>query len=114
MGEKFINLSDAIEAIKNIPVPYDSYYANITSAGKDYVISELERVYDETKPNVVEETYAHWKRADDIDEGIWRCSKCDLTWILNEGTPSQNEMRYCPKCGSYMLEYNDEERTDNN
>jgi rubredoxin len=47
---------------------------------------------------------AHWIQANDIDETAWRCSKCDLTWILNEGTPSQNEMRYCPKCGAYMIE----------
>ena len=54
--------------------------------------------------NVAPVELAHWIQANDIDETAWRCSKCDLTWILNEGTPWQNEMRYCPKCGAYMIE----------
>lgn len=48
--------------------------------------------------------HAHWIQANDIDETAWRCSKCDITWLLDEGTPSENEMRYCPKCGAYMIE----------
>ena len=40
---------------------------------------------------------------------LFREALCDLTWTLNEGTPWQNEMRYCPKCGAYMIEGEDEE-----
>lgn len=72
-------------------------------------ISAKEVVYSVELADVAPVELAHWIQANDIDETAWRCSKCDLTWILNEGTPSQNEMRYCPKCGAYMVESEGEE-----
>lgn len=30
------------------------------------------------------------------------CSECGEPWILNEGTPEENNMRYCPACGVRM------------
>ena len=30
------------------------------------------------------------------------CSECGEPWILNEGTPEENNMRYCPACGARM------------
>jgi hypothetical protein len=37
-----------------------------------------------------------------IDEDIntWECSECKEWWTLIEGTPKDNYMNYCPKCGS--------------
>lgn len=71
----------------------------------DELMNDFYVIPKDTKPaNVVTETYAHWKCADDIDENVWICSKCGLTWFLEAGTPSMNEMRYCPKCGAYMIE----------
>lgn len=32
------------------------------------------------------------------------CSECGEPWILNEGTPEENNMRYCPSCGARMNE----------
>jgi Zn finger protein HypA/HybF involved in hydrogenase expression len=33
------------------------------------------------------------------DNGHWQCSECDEEWVFNEGTPFENNMFYCPKCG---------------
>lgn len=35
----------------------------------------------------------------------WMCSNCGVTWEF-EGfaTPFSNEMHYCPKCGSKMID----------
>lgn len=79
--------------------------------GYDAGINETIDIIDNIPPaDVAPVEHAHWIQANDIDETAWRCSKCDLTWLLDEGTPSENEMRYCPKCGAYMIE--SEERTN--
>ena len=42
-----------------------------------------------------------WVCADD-DFNIWTCSICGLDFQLNEGTPKENNMAYCPSCGAKM------------
>jgi DNA-directed RNA polymerase subunit RPC12/RpoP len=39
-----------------------------------------------------------WILIDD-DKGLWQCSKCGAEWVLESGTPADNEMNYCPACG---------------
>jgi len=39
-----------------------------------------------------------WILIDD-DKGLWQCSKCGAEWVLEAGTPADNEMNYCPACG---------------
>lgn len=36
----------------------------------------------------------------DNDVNTWECSDCREWWTLNVGTPKENYMNYCPKCGS--------------
>ncbi len=41
------------------------------------------------------------------DYGGWgdthyRCSVCGEEWHLEDGTPQQNNMNFCPRCGSRM------------
>lgn len=40
---------------------------------------------------------------DDEDNNVYKCPYCDLEWIISEGTPLDNEMNYCPKCGTAMI-----------
>lgn len=35
-------------------------------------------------------------------ENVWKCSVCDKYWLLNDGTPFDNEMNFCPRCGADM------------
>ena len=35
--------------------------------------------------------------------GNWSCAKCGQVWELNEGTPSENRMDYCPRCGRRIV-----------
>ena len=48
---------------------------------------------------------AYWKPWEDDYEstGIYECSNCSETWILYYGTPEENNMNYCPKCGAQMI-----------
>lgn len=42
----------------------------------------------------------HW-RLDDID-GMWDGS-CRVVWQLETGTPAENGMQFCPKCGGKLV-----------
>lgn len=48
---------------------------------------------------------AHWKNEDDYygDSIIWCCSVCKDRFILNDGTPEENNYKYCPSCGARMV-----------
>ena len=55
--------------------------------------------------DVVEVRHGRWIPSDmgggEPDEA-YICSECGEPWILNEGTPEENNMRYCPSCGARM------------
>lgn len=49
----------------------------------------------------------HGKWEELTDYGGWgdthyRCSVCGEEWYLEDGTPQQNNMNFCPRCGAIM------------
>lgn len=36
------------------------------------------------------------------NDATWVCSECGNEWVLIDGTPLDNQMNYCPKCGARM------------
>lgn len=40
---------------------------------------------------------------EDDDANTWECNKCEMLWQLEAGTPKENEMNYCPKCGREII-----------
>ena len=49
--------------------------------------------------------HAHWTEEDDgWGDSYWVCSNCKEPWWLEEGTPEDNNMFYCPHCGARMDE----------
>ena len=36
------------------------------------------------------------------DDNTWTCSVCGGPWMLLDGNPKDNFMRYCPQCGAKM------------
>lgn len=38
----------------------------------------------------------------DYDDSTYCCSVCGEPWTLIAGTPRENNMHYCPNCGSFM------------
>lgn len=45
--------------------------------------------------------YGSWKIID-YDANVWECTTCGEEWMLNDGNPSDNNMLFCPHCGSRM------------
>ena len=39
----------------------------------------------------------------DDEEGVWS-SSCGHLWIINEGSPSENSMKFCHACGCKLIE----------
>ena len=47
--------------------------------------------------------HGEWKRDGEVyDDATWICSVCGHEWVLIDGTPQENDMHYCPKCGAKM------------
>lgn len=38
------------------------------------------------------------------DDSTYECSRCGEPWTLIEGTPEENNMRFCPHCGAPMTD----------
>ena len=38
-------------------------------------------------------------KSNEYDSNVYVCSNCGLVWYLEEVTPEENDMNYCPKCG---------------
>ena len=44
-----------------------------------------------------------WIPRDGYDgDEYYECSVCGEPWVLNDGTPQENNMNYCPRCGAMM------------
>jgi len=39
-----------------------------------------------------------WRQDENPDLGVWE-SGCGNTWFLEEATPKENDMNFCPFCG---------------
>ena len=44
-----------------------------------------------------------WKMDSNPDYEVWE-STCGNAFVLNEGTPEENEMNYCPYCGGKLIQ----------
>lgn len=61
----------------------------------------------EAEPTVDAEPvrHGHWIEKNDFDyDNYYECSVCHEPWVTIEGTPMDNFMNYCPKCGAMMDE----------
>lgn len=63
-------------------------------------------------PNIDPESLrptAHWENEDDYygDSIVWLCSACKDRFILEDGTPEENNYKYCPSYGARMVNADD-------
>ena len=47
--------------------------------------------------------HGKWQQKEDGNgDPYYDCSVCGESWVMIEGTPEQNGMKYCPHCGARM------------
>ena len=47
--------------------------------------------------------HGRWIEKEGFDgDSYYTCSSCGCDWTTIDGTPVQNNMRYCPECGAKM------------
>ena len=67
--------------------------------------STFDIVLKEPAADVAEVRHGRWIPSDmgggEPDEA-YICSECGEPWTLIHGNPAENNMRYCPNCGSRM------------
>ena len=102
--KRLIYAEDAMSRIKAETRFYSGTYA------------EIERAIDEA-PTIDPESLrptAHWENEDDFygDSIVWFCSVCKDRFILNDGTPEENNYKYCPSCGARMVNAGESEEED--
>ena len=82
---------DAEELLKRLPddLPYKASVKRVLMQAPD--------------ADVVEVRHGEWIEKDDGWGGVWyTCSACCCDWTTIDGTPFENNMRYCPECGAKM------------
>ena len=53
--------------------------------------------------DVVEVRHGEWIEKDDGFGGVYYdCTACGCSWTTIDGTPFDNNMKYCPECGAKM------------
>lgn len=63
----------------------------------------ITEIYDKINelPTIEERKTGKWIEHDDFDNS-WECSVCNEVVDIIEGTPMDNEYRFCPWCGAKM------------
>ncbi len=79
-----------------------NYYKAVSKLLSDYkrVLKENEQLNKKIK-----EQKECAFREDGTEECLWYCSNCHDEWLFYEGTPEENNLKYCPHCGAKVIKY---------
>ena len=70
----------------------------------EHILSDYKRVLKENEElNSVKKECVF--REDGTEECLWHCSNCHDEWLFYEGTPEENNLKYCPHCGAKVIKY---------
>lgn len=93
------DMQEAADVIEEMDAEYESMAAALLEA--DELIKKLQSERDDLVEK--EREAGTWKLAFTEDENVYECSKCGKHWLLNDGDPYDNEMNFCPRCGTPMV-----------
>lgn len=78
-------------------------YAFRYSSASGVSVAVIEGIRKCPTADVVEVRHGKWIEQDDGWGGVlYTCSVCRCDWTTIDGTPFENNMRYCPECGAKM------------
>lgn len=67
------------------------------------VCDAINAVEDVNAVDAAPVVHGKWEEVDDIwGDTHYRCSACGCEWFLEDGSPTENGMNYCPRCGARM------------
>lgn len=65
--------------------------------------SDIDLIDEIPSADVVPVVHGRWiERDDDWFATYYDCSVCGESWVPIDGTPEQNNVKYCPSCGAKM------------
>ena len=72
----------------------------------EHILSDYKRVLKENEElnKKIKEQKECTFREDRTEECLWYCSNCHDEWLFYEGTPEENNLKYCPHCGARIRE----------
>ena len=82
----------------NEPITIDEFERLLMAFEAHPYMPEYKQVMDAYRAAI---HYATLTQTDD-DSNTWECSNCGGAWCLEDGTPQENDMHYCHKCGAYI------------
>lgn len=92
---QYILKRKAIDAVyAGIKLYHDEHHPLMTVY--DYIFDAIGEIEAEDVTPVVHGEFI------ESDYGSYICSVCGEDWVLNDGTPKENNMRHCPRCGARM------------
>lgn len=98
--DDLISRKAAIEAFDRIPLP------RIKGLGLELLISvsDAKGVLEGMKAvDAAPVKHGKWIENEGFDgDCYYTCSVCHCDWTTIDGTPTENNMRYCPECGAKM------------
>ena len=82
------------------------YYKDIQQA-LEHILPDYKRVLKENEElnKKIKEQKECAFREDGTEECLWYCSNCHDEWLFYEGTPEENNLKYCPHCGAKVIKY---------
>ena len=92
MNDDLISRQAAIEELHRYF--FQGFYSN-KHWNSNHVLQAIANV-----PNV-EPKIGQWEHLND-EENIYKCTACGVVWAIEEGTPEENEMFFCCRCGAKM------------
>jgi rubrerythrin len=76
---------------------------NVAEAHNERCVQLIEAILYAPTADVEEVRHGEWIEKDDGWGGVlYTCSVCHCDWTTIDGTPFENNMRYCPECGAKM------------
>ena len=82
---------------------HDDWNQRVSTTWANAYSDATEMVRDIPSADVEPVRHGRWIEVDE-SENTYECSVCNEPWTLIEGTPLDNEMLRCPKCGAIMDE----------
>ena len=90
----YVDLEKAVSLAKSLE-------PNFGFLSKPLIDAVQEIIRQASPEDVTPVIHAKWiKRDDGWGDIYYDCSACNESWTTIEGTPFDNDMKYCPHCGA--------------